>query len=166
MAKVYIVGSVGSGKTTLAKKLSSELDIKHYELDDVTWEYNPSGDDRKRSDEEILEIFSSILNKKDWIIENVGKDIYNAGFDKADTIIYLKIRKINLYKQIVFRWIKQKLKIEKSPMKPSLKVLRQMLKWADKELKSSKLNILGNYNDKLIILTEKTVNKYNYKNRL
>ena len=52
MAKIYIIGSVGSGKTTLAKRLSKELNILYYELDSVTWEYHPHGPDRRRSPEE------------------------------------------------------------------------------------------------------------------
>ena len=33
--KIYIIGPVGSSKTTLSKKLSKNLGIKNYELDKV-----------------------------------------------------------------------------------------------------------------------------------
>ena len=36
--KIYIIGPVGSGKTTLAKKLAHKLNIKYYELDKVAWD--------------------------------------------------------------------------------------------------------------------------------
>jgi adenylate kinase family enzyme len=163
MPKIYILGSTGSGKTTLAKKLSRELNVKHYELDNVTWEYNPNGDDRKRSDEEIKLLFSNILKEDNWIIENVGKSIYDRGFDEADTIIYLNLSRLSLYKRVMYRWIRQKLKIETSSYKPSLKVLIEIFKWVDKELKNSKLNKLKSYQDKLIILNEKTIKNYKYK---
>ncbi|WP_440338356.1 shikimate kinase [Lysinibacillus sphaericus] len=34
-SKIHIIGSVGSGKTTLAKELSAKLNIPYYELDNV-----------------------------------------------------------------------------------------------------------------------------------
>lgn len=33
--KIHIIGSVGSGKTTLARALSYQLNIPYYELDNV-----------------------------------------------------------------------------------------------------------------------------------
>jgi shikimate kinase len=35
--KIHIIGSVRSGKTTLARTLSSKLKIPFYELDNVVW---------------------------------------------------------------------------------------------------------------------------------
>ncbi|MGM0845159.1 MAG: shikimate kinase [Bacillota bacterium] len=36
--KIHIIGSVGSGKSTLGRKMSSEMDIPLYELDNVVWQ--------------------------------------------------------------------------------------------------------------------------------
>ena len=163
MPKIYIVGYVGSGKTTLAKRLARELNTTHYELDLVTWEHNSNGNDRKRNKEEIEILFNEIINNDNWIIENVGKDVYEKGYDKADTIIYLNLSKHVLYTRIFKRWIKQNLKIESSPTKPTIKVLKQMIIWGKKELNNSKLSKLKNYKDKFIILNRKTMKKYKYK---
>ncbi len=38
MGKIHILGGPGSGKTTLAKDLSSQLHIPHYDLDKLDWE--------------------------------------------------------------------------------------------------------------------------------
>ncbi|MBO9609500.1 MAG: DNA topology modulation protein FlaR, partial [Paenibacillaceae bacterium] len=66
--KIHIIGSVGSGKTTLAKNLSMKLKIPHHELDNVVWKRNhPS--DIKRTDEERDQILSTIIQSDAWILE-------------------------------------------------------------------------------------------------
>lgn len=40
MQRVVIVGSTGSGKTTLARQLSRLFDVPHIELDSLNWEAN------------------------------------------------------------------------------------------------------------------------------
>ena len=98
MTKIYIIGPVGSGKTTLGKKLAKDLNIKHYELDQITWKYNPYGADWRRSDEEILAIFNSIITKNDWIIENVGKKIYSSAYKVADIILAFLLMKLVIFR--------------------------------------------------------------------
>ena len=164
MAKIYILGSVGSGKTTFAKRLSNELNVPYYELDNLVWEYHPDGDIR-RSEEESERLFLEILNYENWIIENVGRSFFDKGFEEADTIIYLNISKRVLYKRVLLRWIKQNLGIEKAPYKTDIKMLRQMFAWVDKELNNSKLNKLQPYKEKLEVLNERQVKSYKYKLR-
>ena len=162
MAKIYIIGSVGSGKTTLARKLSNVLNVKCYELDNVTWEYNPNGDDRRRTDKEINLIFKNIISEEDWIIENVGKNIYNQAYEEADVIIYLNLRKITLYKRVIIRWLKRKVGLYFYPLKPNIKSLMQELSWIKSEKRNNKLETLINYKYKLIILDEKTLDDFKY----
>ena len=68
--KIYIIGPVGSGKTTFATKLSKIYNIDYYELDKVSWDDEHGN--IKRSDEEVQKIFKDILKNKKWIIEDVG----------------------------------------------------------------------------------------------
>jgi len=59
MSKIYIVGIVASGKTTLARKLSLQLTIPHYELDRIV--YNETVIKRyKRTPVEQLEVIQHI----------------------------------------------------------------------------------------------------------
>ena len=66
--KIYILGTVGTGKTTLAEKLSEKLDIPNYDLDDIYWiEFYTK--ERARSQRKLK--LRKILRKKKWIIEGV-----------------------------------------------------------------------------------------------
>ncbi len=57
LKKIYIVGTMGSGKTYLAKKLSKELNIPHYDLDDLYWKRkytSKNSEENKKSNLEII----------------------------------------------------------------------------------------------------------------
>ncbi len=49
--KLDIIGSVASGKTTLARNLSETYHVPFYQKDNIVWERTPDGD-RKRDDKE------------------------------------------------------------------------------------------------------------------
>lgn len=59
MRKIFIVGIVASGKTTLAKQLSKDMNISWYELDSVV--YHRIGDQRmKRTPDEQVKLIMDI----------------------------------------------------------------------------------------------------------
>lgn len=159
--KIYIIGNVGSGKTTLAKKLSKELNIKHYELDDLVW-----NNSERRTDVEIKKLFNKIINKDSWIIEDGGRDIFKDGIKKSDIILYLDIPNYLVRISILKRWIKQILKIEKSDYKPTIKMLKKMYKWCNSNIKNKDeyLYNLKKESKKLIII--KNIKLFNFKELL
>ncbi len=142
--RIYIIGQVGSGKTTLANKLSKRYKIKHYELDKVVWN---DKNNTKRSNEEQIKLLNKIISKKSWIIEDVGRSIFNIAYDKCDKIYYLKIPSIILYYRVTKRWIRQLLRLEKSDYKQDICTLIQNYKWIHSGLnkEKNKLNILKKY---------------------
>ncbi|MGI8314362.1 hypothetical protein [Halobacillus mangrovi] len=68
--KIHIIGSVGSGKTTLAKSLSTSLHLPHYELDNVVWIRRATGDVRRLVTDRD-EYLKKITSLDKWIIEGV-----------------------------------------------------------------------------------------------
>lgn len=153
--KILIIGTVGTGKTTLAKRLAKEYNIKHYEIDSIVHDDNNNGS--KRSLEEQNKIIKEIDKEKDWLIEGtLRKNLYYL-LEMADKIIYLDIPKIKRNIRIFTRYIKQKLKIEKSNYKPTIKMLKAMYKWLN-EHENNKRELeecLNNYKEKLEIVNVK-----------
>ena len=131
--RIYIIGPVGSGKTTLSRFLSNKYNIKEYELDKVIWD-----DDKgiKRDDEEVNKLFNKIINKNSWIIEDVGRLKFIDGIKNADIVYYINLSKTTLYKRCISRWIKQKTGREEYNYKPTFKSLLEMLKWVDQDIKN------------------------------
>lgn len=157
MKKIYIIGPVGSGKSTLAKALSKKLNIKYYELDMVIWDEN----ERKRTDEEVKEIFDGIMSQDSWIIEDVGRKTFSEGFKQADVVYYIDLKPSLIYKRCIMRWIKQKLGKEEYNYKPTLKGLKDMLGWARSNTKKRDLRIASakELNSNVVILNLEDVNR-------
>ena len=83
------------------------MNIKNCELDLLVCD--DEHDHIKRSDEEIEKLFHNILKKDSWIIENVGRSKFSRGRVEADKIYYLKLPKLEVYKRVILRWIKQRM---------------------------------------------------------
>ena len=87
MEKVVIIGSAGAGKSTLARKLGSKLNIKVVHLDRVFWQ---RGWKEKPRDKRI-DILQDLVREKRWIIEGTYLSSSKARLNAADTIIFLDI---------------------------------------------------------------------------
>ncbi|WP_238881491.1 hypothetical protein [Clostridium sp. YIM B02551] len=153
MSKIYVIGIVASGKTTLSKKLSRELKIPHYEVDCIVW-HETDTERYKRTPDKQVELIKEIDKAGEWIIEGTYRSSCHCLLDMADSIIFLDpplwIRKY----RILLRFIKQQLKIEKCHYKSDLNMLRKMYMWTrDFEDKRYEFeNMLNNYKDKLVII--------------
>lgn len=157
--RIYIIGPVGSGKTTLAIKLSKLYNIDYYELDKVSWD--DDNGNIKRKDEEVQKIFKGIIKNEKWIIEDVGRNKFIEGREKADIIYYLKLSRLKSYYRVIKRWIKQRLGKERYNAPPDFKQFLYYISSVNSYYKKEKsiLSSLEKYQDKLIILNSKEINE-------
>ena len=164
--KTYIVGSVASGKTTFAKKISNKLDIQCTHLDSIVHikdKSNKEWGNIRRTAEEINRLFFELINKPQWIIEDAGRKSFSEGMERADMIIYLKPCKFIRKKRIITRYVKQKIGIEDCLYTPSLKMLIFMFRAImNYETGKDDLEIrLNQYIDKTITLkSNKDIKKF------
>lgn len=149
--KILIFGSVASGKTTLARRLSAEKNIPFYEGDSIAWGF--SGERRyKRTDEEQKKIIDKIDEKGQWIIEGTYRESQRMLYDMADKIIFLDMPLFTRKYRIVIRFIKQCMRLEKCNYKPTFSMLKHMFMWTrdfEKNRKEHEDRLRG-YSDKLI----------------
>lgn len=163
--KIYIIGPVGSGKTTFATKLSELYKIKYYELDKVSWD--DENGNVKRSNEEALKIFNDIIRKKSWIIEDVGRDKFSKGRDEADIIYYIKLSRLKSYYRVSKRWIRQRLGKERYNHPPVFSQWIYYISTVNSYYKKekAKLKSLEKYKNKLVFVNKKDINKIISKER-
>ncbi|MFT7487079.1 MAG: adenylate kinase family enzyme [Candidatus Paceibacteria bacterium] len=88
--RVWVVGSCGCGKTTVAKKVGDVLAIPSAHVDDYIW--LPGWKLRER--EEMLGLIENRLEEESWVMEgNLGRDATRlwAIADRADLILWLDL---------------------------------------------------------------------------
>ena len=128
--KIHIIGGPGSGKTFLADRLSRQLEIPHYDLDDLQWD-NAACYVTKRDPQERDALLRQILQQEDWIIEGVYHKWCGQCFADADRIYLLEVHRYRYRTRILRRFFRRKLGLEKGK-KESLRSLAALLRWADK----------------------------------
>lgn len=131
--KLYITGSVASGKSTLARRLSALTGVPCFHLDEVIHMPDESKElgNRKRSPEERDALFGEILARPDWIIEDTGRECFARGLSEADEVVLLDIPLAVRRARILRRFCKQKLGLERAAYRPCKKILRYLWRWAN-----------------------------------
>lgn len=152
--KIHIIGGPGSGKTFLANKLSNELNIPHFDLDDLQWDNTTVSYGTKRNIKERDELLNKILQKDNWIIEGVYYKWCKQCFEAADKIYVIDVPRYKYRYRIIRRFIRRKLGLEKGK-KETLKNLKDLLIWADK-FQNVNLPLIRNL---LIPNSDKVINK-------
>jgi adenylate kinase family enzyme len=83
--RVAVVGSTGSGKTTLARFLARQFDVTHVELDALHWDPNwtpaPTPIFRERT--------AAALSGSTWIVDGNYSKVRDIVWTRADTLIWL-----------------------------------------------------------------------------
>lgn len=130
--KLYIVGPVASGKTTLARQVSRKTGVPCFHLDQVAHEPDPDrpGGNRKRPEYQRDALFRSILAQKDYIIEDTGRRCFEAGMEQAEQILLLEPSPLLRRKRVLIRWLRQNLGLEPCAYRPTFTMLKSMVRWS------------------------------------
>lgn len=129
MKRIHIVGPVGSGKTTLARRLSKEMGVKHTEIDNIVWE-RQAGGDRRRSEEERDALLERMTSEESWVIEGTHIGWTEVCFARADRILVMTLPEKTRRRRIVLRFLKQVAGVEQANYRPTVSMLRKMFRWS------------------------------------
>ena len=88
--KIVLVGSGGSGKSWLAKRIAELTDYPLYHLDNEFWK--PGWTESPR--DEFIKRQQEIIKSEKWIIEGAYNSTLEMRFVAADLIIFLDINRI------------------------------------------------------------------------
>lgn len=152
--KIHIIGGSGSGKTYISQRISKNLHIESYDLDELFWD-NSSGSYEIKSDiNKRDENLRMILSKESWIIEGVYYSWLQDSFIKSDIVFILKPNVFKRDFRIIKRFVKRKLGLLPSK-RGSIKGLIDLIIWNHKydkkNLKEAEI-MIDKYNSNKVIV--------------
>ena len=109
MPRIHIVGTSGSGKTTVARKIAEKLGIKHIELDAINWQPNWTALPK----EEFREKVKEVIEEGDWTIDGNYSAVRDIIWDKVDTIVWLDTPFLPVFLRVTWRTLTRILTKEK-----------------------------------------------------
>ena len=130
-SKIHIIGGPGSGKSYIARKLSTLYNINAYDLDDIFWDRLTNDYGTKAREADRNTALSEILKKESWIIEGVYYRWVSQAFKDADLIIIITASKWIRHWRISKRFIRRKFGIFTSK-KETLSDFLELVKWNQK----------------------------------
>ncbi|MCK9273109.1 hypothetical protein M0P65_06195 [Candidatus Gracilibacteria bacterium] len=152
--KIYIFGKSGSGKTTIGKELSNVLKIDFFELDKMFWDFKK--DISISNKVERANIINNLLKNNNWIIEGLYRqDWLDKVISDSDYIFYINRNDLIIDIQIIKRFIKRIVGLEKSERKSSFKLIYEFLK--DNHSGRFEKNHLKEFNSRLIKLNKNLI---------
>ena len=90
MNRVVIFGNSGSGKTSLAKRLSCQLGCTHLDLDNIAWKAS-APPVREAIETSHAAIDDFIDQHRDWIIEGCYSSLVSHAAKRANQMFFLNI---------------------------------------------------------------------------
>jgi len=87
MKRILVIGSGGSGKTTVATRLGESLNLEVSHLDQLFWRPGWS----KPAPEEWLQIVTDLTDQDSWILDGNYSGTLELRIRKCDTVVFLDL---------------------------------------------------------------------------
>ena len=103
MRRIIVVGTCGSGKTTLAAEIARRLHASHIELDALHWgpNWTPVDIDIFRSNTE------EALKSDCWAVDGNYSKVRDIVWSRADTVVWLRYSLFVIYRQLMRRTLRR-----------------------------------------------------------
>ena len=97
--RVHVIGTSGSGKTTVAGAIADKLGIRHIELDAIHWQPGWT----ELPDEEFMERVSEAIQGDAWTIDGNYRTVRHLIWERVDTIVWLDMPFIPVLLRMLWR---------------------------------------------------------------
>jgi len=101
--RINVVGTTGSGKTTVARAIADRLGIKHIELDALFWKPNWG----QTPDDEFLPAVEEATRGERWVLDGNYSRTRPIVWPRADTIVWLDYSFPRVFARLLWRTIRR-----------------------------------------------------------
>jgi len=101
--RIAVVGTTGSGKTTMARRIAQRLAINHVELDALHWGPNWT----PAPTELFREHTAQALNGDAWVVDGNYSKVRDVVWSRADTIVWLDYPLLVILGRLAWRTLRR-----------------------------------------------------------
>lgn len=101
--RVHVIGTSGSGKTTVAGAIADKLGIRHIELDVIHWQPGWS----ELPDDEFNQRVKEATEEGDWTIDGNYSAVRHLIWERVDTIVWLDMPFIPVFLRVLWRTLRR-----------------------------------------------------------
>lgn len=152
--RISIIGGSGTGKTTLATNLGTELNLPIYHIDGIHHLKNWEKRDKQERDQIVLEK----IRENKWVIDGTYRTTLKKRLEKSDLVIYLDYSTFAQLKGVLGRYIKnhgkEKKEIPGCKEKMSLEFFLWVLHWR-KNKRADIIQVINEIDNKKVIVFRK-----------
>ena len=105
MRRVSIVGSPGSGKTTVSRHLADRLGVAHVELDSI---FHQAGWTELAPDEFRRRV-GAVVSADGWVVDGNYTTVQDLDWARADTVVWLDLPRRLVMRRVVVRTLRRAL---------------------------------------------------------
>ena len=100
--RVTVVGTTGSGKTTLAGRLAKALDLPHFELDAINWQ--PGWVSLNDTDQpEFIRRVDAAIAQPAWVMAGGYSNVRDRIWSRATHVIWLDYSRPVVMRRVIWR---------------------------------------------------------------
>ena len=103
LRRIVVVGTTGSGKTTLARQLSQRLGIRHVEMDALKWAPNWT----PAEPEVFRQATARALQGDAWVTDGNYSKLRDIVWSRADTVVWLDLALPIILGRLIWRTVRR-----------------------------------------------------------
>ncbi len=100
--RINVVGTSGSGKSTVGKRIAEKLNIPYIQLDQLHWKPNW----QESTDEELFTKLENALSADDWVLDGNYSKTQPIKWNRVQMVVYLDLP----FHIVLYRIIKRSLR--------------------------------------------------------